>query len=171
MVTAILFGLYSAAVGIAVNLILYFAGLDKAPGAAWSGIIPFLASVLFLYLAMKQRKEEDFDGTITYGQCIGTGALVGVFSGIVMAIFMYLYYTSIDPSMVDEIVRKSEAAMRERNVPPDRMAQALSMTRSWAVPGTVLSMLFGSPAISTVLSLIIGLFVRTKPEEQAIKAV
>ena len=74
MLTTILFGLYSAGIAIAMTLIEYFTGMDKTGAANWLGYLSLPFLILFLWIAMNERKQDDFGGTISYGQCVGTGA-------------------------------------------------------------------------------------------------
>ena len=171
MVTTILFGLYSAGVAIALTLITYFTGIDKSGTASWISFIAWPFLIFFLWLAMKERKQDDFGGTISYGQCIGTGALVGLFAGIVTAIFMYVYFTAINPGMVDFTLQKQEAAMHAQQIDQQKINTGMSMARQWFIPFAVGGTIVGDVLLATIFSLVIGIFARTKPEESAVKAV
>jgi uncharacterized membrane protein YhfC len=171
MVTTILFGLYSAGVGIAVTLIEYFTGMDRTSAGSWFGWIgvPFL--ILFIWMAMNERKREDFNGMMTYGQCLGTGTLVGLFAGIVMAIFMYVYMTAINPGFVDFSIQKQQAAMVARQMDPDQIQRAVSITKQWFIPAGVGFALLGDTIFALIISLIVGAFVKTKEGESGVKEV
>ncbi|HEX5316553.1 MAG TPA: DUF4199 domain-containing protein [Candidatus Kapabacteria bacterium] len=171
MVTTILFGVYSAAIAIAITLIEYFTGLDKTGTANWLGYVALPFLILFLWLAMNERKQEDFGGTITYGQCVGTGALIGLWAGIVTAIFMYVYFTAINPGMIDFMSQKQLAAMQSRQMNPAQMEKAVSMMKQWFIPIAVGGSIIGDVFFATLFSLILGIFVRTKEESDGIKAV
>ena len=171
MVTTILFGLYSAGVAIVLTLIQYFTGIDRTSTANWFAWlnVPFLA--LFIWMAMKERKQEDYGGNMSYGQCIGTGTLVGLFAGIVMAIFMYVYFTAINPGIVDFIVQKQQAALQAQQMDPEKMQNAISMMKKMFIPFGIGGALFGSVIIALVISLIVGAFVKTKEGESGVRAV
>jgi uncharacterized membrane protein YhfC len=172
MVTTILFGLYSAGVAIALTLIGYFTGMDRTSAGSWFGWLnaPFL--ILFIWMAMNERKREDFGGTITYGQCIGTGTLVGLFAGIVVGIFMYVYFTAINPGMIDYTIQKSQAAMQaQQQMSADQIQKAMSITRQWFIPAGVGGALFMSVLFALIFSLIVGAFVKTKDGESGVKEV
>jgi hypothetical protein len=172
MVTAILFGLYSAGVGIAITLIGYFTGLDKTGASYWLGYLPLPFFILFLWMAMKERKQEDYGGTISYGQCIGTGVLVGLFAGIAMGIFMYLYSTAINPGMMDMVMQKQADAMRAQNMTADQIQKAQSYAKMFTSPAMMTAWTLGGDIVmATIFSLIIGIFVKSKPGEGEVKSV
>ena len=172
MVTAILFGLYSAGVAIAITLIGYFTGLDKTSAINWLPYISLPFFILFLWMAMKERKQEDFGGTISYGQCLWTGVLVGIFAGLAVGIFMYVYSTSINPGMIDMIAQKQAEGMRAQNLSPDQIQKAQSYSKMFTTPPMMAAWSFvGDVFMATIFSLIIAIFVKTKEGESEIKTV
>ncbi|HET6400070.1 MAG TPA: DUF4199 domain-containing protein [Candidatus Kapabacteria bacterium] len=172
MVTTILFGLYSAGIAIAITLIGYFTGMDKTGAQNWLGYLSLPFLILFLWLAMNERKQDDFGGAISYGQCVGTGALVGLWAGIVTAIFMYVYFTAINPGAVEFMLQKTQEAMQARpQMTQQKIDSAMSMTRTMFIPFAVGGSIIGDVFFATLFSLVIGIFARTKEQPDAIKAV
>ncbi len=172
MITAILFGLYSAGVGIAITLIGYFTGLDKTGAANWLGYVSLPFFILFLWMAMKERKQEDFGGTISYGQCLWTGVLVGLFAGIAMGVFMYVYSTLINPGMMDMVLQKQADSMRAQNMSADQIQKAQSYAKMFTSPGMLTAWTFGGDILmATIFSSIIAFFARSKEEDSAVKSV
>jgi hypothetical protein len=171
MGTSLLFGFYSGVVAIALLLIEYFTGMDRSLAAYWFGWIglPFL--ILFIWMAMKERKQDDFGGTISYGHCVGTGSLVGLFAGIVIAIFMYVYLTSINPSFVDFITQQREAAMKSGQMTSERIEKATALMKRWFIPIEIGTVLIANVIFGVIISLIAGAFVKSKAEDSAFKAV
>jgi hypothetical protein len=142
-----------------------------ASGQTWLSYLswPFLG--LFVYLAEKERKREEFGGMMTYGQGVGTGALVGLFAGIVVAIFMVVYLLYLNPDFIDVMVQQRAKAMREsNNMTPEQINNALSWMRRFFVPLGVAGALLGSVLLSTIFALIISIFVKTNESEGEIRA-
>ncbi len=172
MVTAILFGLYSAGVAIAITLIGYFTGLDKTNAVNWMSWLGVPFFIFFLWMAMKERKQEDYGGTISYGQCIGTGVLVGLFAGIAVGLFMYVYTTAINPGMIDMIVQKQADALRAQNMSADQIQKAQSYSKMFTSPPMMAAWsLVGDILMALIFSLIIGIFVKSKEGEGDVKSV
>ena len=146
MTTSIIYGLYAAAVGIVVTLIGYFAGLSPEAAQA-SANIGTLAVLVCIYLAIKERRDEDFDGQITTGQGMGTGMVVGAVSALVMTIFMFVYVTRINPDFIEHI----------RESGRQQMAQNANMTAAQREQGEKVMDFFSSPAIIAVATFLMGL--------------
>ena len=171
MVTTILFGLYTAGVAIAITLISYFTGMDKSGSAGWINYLVWPFMILFLWLAMKERKQEDFGGTMSYGQCVGTGTLVGLWAGIATGIFMLVYFTSINPGIIDVMLQKQQAALQAQQMDPQKITKAMSWARQMFVPFATGGAIIGDVFFATLFALVIGIFVRTKETPDTIKAV
>ena len=172
MVTTLLYGLYTAAVAIVLLLAQYFTGLDKTSAANWFGYLnlPFLA--FFIYLAAKERKEEEFSGRLTYGQGVGTGALIGLWAGILTAIFMWLYLSYINPGFVDMIVERQRTALLQSGKTSAADINRISdATRKFAAPISIAVVLLSNVFFATIFSLIISIFVQTKEDSEGVKSV
>lgn len=168
MVTSLLYGLYAGAVSIAVTLLAYFTGIWKSDANTWLSYVSWVFLILFIYLAARERKREDFGGTLTYGQGVSTGVLVGVFSGLLVGVFMWVYLTTINPEFIDFIVQQRETVMRaSKQMTTAQMDQAIDWTRKLFVPIAVVSAILGSVLLATLSALIVSIFVRTKEGETA----
>ena len=167
MMTALTYGLYAGAVAIAVTLLEYFTGLDKSTGIGLLGwLVDTVCLGFFVYLASKERKEDDFDGVMTYGQGVGTGALVGTFCGCLVAIFMLIYINYINVGFVDMVVQRQEEAFRaSKKMTDDEIKKMLVQVRMWAGPWTIVAVLLMNALFGTLLALITSIFVRTKDDE------
>src|SRR5439155_26895566 len=115
MQTAFRYGLYAALVQMAIALITYATGLTAVDTPRWVGTVTMIFSIAIstgaIYLAQKERIETEFGGIMTYGQGLGTAMLVGLASGVVGAIFMFIYTSYINPEFVENIRTTAEAQM------------------------------------------------------------
>jgi hypothetical protein len=96
-------------------------------------------------------------GYLRIGQGTGLSALTGLFQGIIMAIFMYVYLTSINPDMM---VMMEDQALRElegEGLSETQIDQAMEMTKAFMTPGFISSMMIiGAVIGTTILGLIIS---------------
>ena len=169
MVTTILFGLYTAGVAIVITLISYFTGMDKSGTSGWINYLAWPFMILFLWLAMQERKRDDFGGTISYGQCVGTGALMGLWAGIATGIFMYVYFTAIILGLIDVMLAKQQSTLQTQQIDPEKINKAMSWGRQMFIPFATGGAVIGDVFLGTVFGLILGIFARTKEEPDAIK--
>jgi hypothetical protein len=166
MVTNLLYGLYAGGVSIVITLIAYYTGIWKTDTVYWIGYLQYPFLFLFIWLAMKERKNEDYGGVMSYGQGVGTGTMVGLFSGLLLALFMWVYLTAINPDFQPWMVAQRAKDMQASNAPAAQREAAISMMEKFFVIFAVGGAIIGQVFIAVVGSLIISVFVRTKPEEQ-----
>jgi hypothetical protein len=166
MGTAMIYGVYSAAFGILIMLIEHFTGLDVSPTGRYIGFLGMVGLIICMVMAMKTRREEEFEGKLTYGQGVGTGTLIAVVSGVIMAIYTYIHMAYIAPEVVDFIKQNARTQMLERfHGNQAQTDQAMGYAQMWMGPvAQSLTVLIGSPIIGVVFSLINAILMKTKPE-------
>jgi hypothetical protein len=155
--------IYGLLVGIALVLVsivdslLGFYGTNKAFGLL-NYAVPAAG---IIWGALQYRKESE--GFMTYGQVVGYGALLSVFSGIITAVYTILLVTVIDPGYVDRVqVLAAEQMYAMGTLTDQQIDQALEVSAkmmrspSWILFGGLLSSVF----IGTVVALIAAIFVR-----------
>ncbi len=168
MSTNITYGVYLAVAQIVLTLIGHFAGTDTSASGKWFGLLGFIPTIAILVLGIKARKEEDFGGVITYGQCVGTGTLIALFSGIISAIYLYVHFSYIAPEAVDFIRQQQAVAMaaQMKGQPQASIDQAAKMASMFTSPlFMALWTLIMAPLFGLIIALIAGIFLKTKEED------
>lgn len=170
MVTSLLYGLYAGGVSIAIMLISYFTGMWKTDVNNVIGYLALPFLFLFIWMAMKERKREDYGGTMSYGQGIGTGTMVGLFAGLLTALFMWVYLNNINPEFVTTTIAQRAADMRKNSpdMAPAQRDMAITMMERYFTLFAIGGMIIWDTFIGLVAALIIAIFVRTKPEDQQV---
>ena len=79
--------LISVITSIVITYIFQFANVDQSSGIKYISSIPF---IVYLFLAQKEYKDQ-LGGYISFGKAFSTGFKYAIFSGIILAIFTYLY--------------------------------------------------------------------------------
>ena len=149
-------------------LIAYFTGMWQTDAAYWIGYLQYPFLFLFIWMAMKERKNEDYGGVMSYGQGVGIGTMVGLFSGLLLALFMWVYLNNINPEFQPWMVAQRAKDMQASNAPAAQREAAINMMERFFVLFAVGGSVIGQVFIAVVASLIIAIFVRTKPDDQQI---
>ena len=167
MTTSLTYGLYSAGIAIVITLLEYFTGLDRSMSGRWVGFLGFIGLGVMMYFAIRERKREDYDGYITYGQSVGTGFMVALFSSIVIAVFMFVYLSRINPELLDFMRDQVTEKFREQNVPAAQQEQAMKWVNISISPGgQAVSALLGGTFFGLIMALIMSIFTRSKDRPQ-----
>jgi hypothetical protein len=173
---AIIFGIISGTTGILMNLVFIKMGVGKFAGQPLNytpNIICFAAGVIVMCLAVKLRRDKGLGGYITMGQCAGLGLKIGLFAGLVTAVFMYYYFMVIDTSVVTKMVGAAKDIMVDVNtVTKQNDAEVMNKfdkiagTNGSLLPRFLAVQLFGmSIVFNLIFSVIAGAFLRKDPPE------
>lgn len=168
------YGLGIAIGGILIGLVEYFLGYHNDPARFATGqmigtIGGSAVTIVGLILGLRAVRDVRPDRSLSYGQAVGNGALISVFSGVFGAAFYLVYGTVINPEFHELLYQAQVDKMLEQGLTQDQIDAAAGITRFFTGPiwMTIASLLF-APIFGTLLSLIIGIFVRRAPQPPTI---
>jgi hypothetical protein len=150
---------------IIITYIFQLMGTGIQAPARYLAYIPFIA---FLCLGQKEYRDK-LSGFMTYGEGFVEGLLYGVFSGIMMAIFIYVYYSFLYPQAIDQIVAAARDSMVAKGTPSDQMDTALDVTRKYGAIFALVGALFVTPIFAMIIALITAAIFKKEPTIQDIE--
>ncbi len=143
--------------GIAVTLLFYFIGTDIQ--SRIPQLIGWVLLVVFISMGIKSYRNEDLGGFISYGRSLGTGTLIGLFGGIITAIFIVIFFNYIAPELQEQIINSSQEKLAEQGMSEEQVEQAINMTRTFMSPVWLfLFSILGATFMAFIFSLIISIF-------------
>jgi hypothetical protein len=151
-------GLIIGLVGIVYTLVMWFMDLTFN---RTQGYIYFALLIFLLYYFIKSYRDNYLSGYITYGQAVGAGVIICLFSAIIGAIFTYILYTIIDPGLPAKQLAFTEELYTKRGMPQEAMDTALNMAKKFQKPViTAIMGVVGGVFFGTIISLIVAIFVK-----------
>jgi hypothetical protein len=129
-------------VSIVITYAFQFLNLDQNSAVKYIGYLPFIA---FCFLAQKEYKDQ-LGGFITFGQAFNPGFRYALFSGLLLAIFIYFYLAILSPEMLTKAMDQQQAAMAEKGLSQEQIDKGLEMAKKYGA-------VFG--AIATAISTLI----------------
>jgi hypothetical protein len=149
------YGLLTGLVSIIVSFALNVAHMDQSP-AKWLSTVILIAGV---FLAQSFYKQQNA-GFMGYGEGVRIGMILTLVSGVMGAVFTYIYISFMDNGMIARMLDKARTDMESRGGASDeQIDQAMQMTAKFMTPVSIslfvvlFSLLFGL-AISLVVSAI-----------------
>jgi hypothetical protein len=141
------------------QLILFFTGL-QTENLATGQYVQWLAvafDAVVLWLGIKAVRDEQPGRTMTYGQRLGAGVVISLYSGLMSSVYTYLHFKFINVNFADYTIDMLRGKWAAAGLGEAQMAQAEKMTRMMLAPG-VQAMLVPvfAVVIGTLLSLIIA---------------
>lgn len=141
---------------------IFHADIPATQVRAYGGLFSILILVIGIYLGMKAVKKENAMN-ISYGQAVKTGILISVITGIIVALFSFLYCTVLNPGYADFMVSETQKAMVNAHASANEINDKLiSVKKQFSTGSQVMQALVGQIAVGSISSLIIGLFIRSK---------
>jgi hypothetical protein len=144
--------------GIVYTLLMYFLNMtfNKVQGYL---ILIILGAVLFFLV--KTYRDNFRHGIIAYGEALGAGIIIFLYYSIIMAIFTYILYAVIDPSLVDKSLAFAEEMLQKRGLPQASIDTGLAMQKKMMTPAFMAPMsILGNMFWGLIISLIVAAFVK-----------
>ncbi len=141
------------------QLVLFFTGLQTENLATgqyvqWLGVV---IDGIVLWLGIKAVRDEHPGRTLTYGQKLGAGVMISLYSGLMSAVYTYLHFRFINVNFAEYTIDMVRAKWAAAGLAESQMAQAERMTRMMLAPSVqALLVPVFTVLIGTVLSLIIA---------------
>ncbi len=142
--------LINAVAGIIITYVFEFLDINQSSGAAYLTYIPFIA---FLILAQKEFKDE-LGGYISFGDAFSTGFRYALFTGLVLALFTYVYLSWLSPEMLDKMAETTREALEKNNTPDDQLEKQVEFTKEWGAIMGAFAVAVGYAIFGAIISLV-----------------
>ncbi|MDR3693582.1 DUF4199 domain-containing protein [Mucilaginibacter sp.] len=125
------------------------------------GLLSIPVQAIGIYMAMQNIKL--LSGTLSYVQAIKTGLTVAATIAVIVAIFGFLYCTIFNPGYAAFMVHDAQKVMIAKGESQQQINQDSIQVAKQYTPGIqVIQALVGQFVTGAIISLIIGIFVKTK---------
>ncbi len=162
--SAMVYGLYVGIFLTLYSVVMYVLGQSQNKSLVF---VPFILYAVCIVLAQYYYRNNELDGTITYGQAVGIGVAVMFFSGIIATLYSLIIF-KIDPSLLDQIKIAQEEAYLKNGMSEEMIEQTMEMSAKMMTPGWMAIMgLLSSVLIGTIISLVSAIFIKKQPNEDA----
>ncbi|NHA07330.1 DUF4199 domain-containing protein [Mucilaginibacter sp. HC2] len=146
---------------IVLTYIIQFMNVDPDSPIKWLSTLLFIG---FMFLTQKEYRDVN-GGYLTFGEGFKAGFLFAILSGIVLAVFTYLYFSVLSPEMLEKIVASTEAKMASKGLSQEQVDQAMSFTKKLLSPaGVTISALISAAIMGAIIALIgAAIFKKDRP--------
>ncbi|MBI3502735.1 MAG: DUF4199 domain-containing protein [Bacteroidetes bacterium] len=100
---------------IAVKLLVYFTHTQFSAIGIYSGLLSLLLLTVPLFLAIKNRRDNELGGFITLKEVMKVGLGISVISGLIICAFTFLYYKFIDHETLEQLITRTTDFMHKEN--------------------------------------------------------
>ena len=125
------------------------------------GLLSIPIQAIGIYMAMQNIKK--LTGVLTYGQALKTGLIVAATIAVVVALFSFIYCQFINPGFADYMVKDAQKAMIANGYSQQRInSESAAISKEFSTGAQVGESLVGQFGTGAIISLIIGIFIKTK---------
>jgi hypothetical protein len=157
------YGLLAGLILIALSLGMYLSGLVDYTGqdtasSVISNIITWGTIIVAVVLAVKQHRDTELGGLITFGRSFYVGFIVALIIGLVSAVWSYIFFAFVDPDLISTILEMSKEQMMDQQGMSASDAEDAMGMMSWMFSPAMFAVfgLVGSLFAGVIISLIIA---------------
>ncbi|HCY42949.1 MAG TPA: hypothetical protein DHV48_16660 [Prolixibacteraceae bacterium] len=162
--SAMMYGLYVGIFLTLYSVVIYVFGQSQNKSLAF---IPIILYAVCIVPAQIYYRNNELNGTISYGQSVGFGVAVMLFSGIISALYSIIIF-KIDPSLIDQIKAAQEEAYLQQGLSEDMIEKTMEMSAKMMTPAWLSIVgLLSTVFMGTIISLVSSIFVKKQPSEDA----
>jgi drug/metabolite transporter (DMT)-like permease len=167
--TALKYAIIVGLIGFIWGIIVYAAHLYLNSWYQWIGVGFMFIGLIFV---VRERRDKDLGGFITFGQAFNVGFMFCMLLGVISILGNILLTQVIATDMMPEIMKYTEQKMVDKGMSDDQIAIAMKYTRMFTTPlmQAVIGILF-TAILGAILSLITAaIFKKENPNLQAPQA-
>lgn len=164
MNTTIKYGLTAGLAYIVFTLVLFLLGAEKSSGL---GMIGYLILLGAQFLGVKEMREDELNGFISFGQAWKKGLIIALTAGVIASLYMAIHLNYINPELMAEILEQTETQMEERGSSAEEIEMGMKMAGFFTNPlMTSVFTFLGFAFLGMLLALIPAAVLKhEKPEE------
>jgi len=148
-------------VAIIMLLVLYY--VFNIPTRGIWGYLLYAILLAGIVWGTIQLRDKHRGRTLTYGQSFTSGMLIGLYTGIIGAIYTFVFYKFFAPEQIQVLLDQTEAEMLKQTpeLTDQRIDMVLSLSAKFITPtGLAFSSLFGMLIAGLIISLIVSIFLK-----------
>jgi hypothetical protein len=160
------YGLISAGVAVILTLLTNMMGLmSKGFGTiAMVGLGSIVISMLILVYAVKEHRDQQLGGLISFKRVFLVAFGIMLLSGIANQLFSYVYMNFINPNAISEIMESTRSMMEKMNVPEEAIEKAISEAElSTKSPMSIVKGIASGAFIGAIIAAIMGAVMKKVP--------
>ncbi len=126
-----------------------------------TGIIAIIIPILGLWFGIHRKKSHA--KSFPYSRAVGTGMLISLIAAVLNATFIFVFLSAL-PNVNDGYFASMEQSLASQGYDAEQIALQLSVLKNIYSPqNQALQMFLGTIVGGAILTLIIALFIRTRP--------
>lgn len=173
MKTYLTYGSAMAGCGFVLTLVLFILGFHSDPAklqtANWiQGCVGLGISITGIVLGTKARRAQvQTTEEFGYGNALGAGVMISLFSALTALVTTFLYFGVINPHFTEVIIQAQADQLEAKGLSADKIEQIQKVSAPFMkLPIQMVFAFFGSMLFGTIISLISAAFLKRDDREE-----
>ncbi|MCB0706888.1 MAG: DUF4199 domain-containing protein [Saprospiraceae bacterium] len=153
-------GLIGGLIFIVVAMVSNLTGFSvptSMMGVIASLVVSIALAVGLCIYAVRQHREQELGGYITFPRALLVGFMVLLIASLVSGVFNYMYVGFIDPGFAEAAIQKTSEWMESMGMTASQIEEQLTAMEARLTPmGMLKQSLIGAPIISLIIGLIVA---------------
>ncbi|MCS6991374.1 MAG: DUF4199 domain-containing protein [Chitinophagales bacterium] len=133
----------------------------------YASMVSALILSFFIYLVIRHKRDRDQAGSIRFREAFLSGMMVSFIAGLMVGIYLMVYSSYINPAEVETVVAETRRWYESRQLPPERVEQAVKGVRaSYTKFGRLTYGIGNAMILGVVVSMICAALMRRSPSSQ-----
>ena len=155
LIPALIYGSVISLLTFVIMLVATWTGWDMNSNS-YKGIV-WAVTAAVLFMCIKDYRDQRNNRKLTIGQGVGLGTLIGLVSGVLGAIFFYLFITYVNPNFIADAENMAIMDMQKRGMSDEQIEQGHQMMSYVMNPVFMgIMVIFFSVIFNLIAGLIIG---------------
>jgi hypothetical protein len=139
----------------AIDYVFKFYGFNS-----FLSLLNNLALIIGIIAFTLMYRNKALDGYISYGQALGFGVLLAMFTYFIAGVFAFLIHI-FDPAYIEKQLEMTADIYAQNGFSDEMIEQSIKMMRIIKSPVmTLLTTLFGGVFFGTIISLVTSIFIK-----------
>ena len=163
MSNSVKYGLYTGIAMVLLSLLFYALDVKATSWPQYVSIGLLLAGIIVGTLAFRDKCNG---GYMSYGRSLGSGVMISLITGVILAVYSYLNSAFLNPEMIQQMMQAAEENMMQKGLSDDQIDQAMSVTNMFMTPAYIaITSLFSMLLWGTLISLLTSIFIKKDNKE------
>jgi len=152
------------------SLLMYFTGYqtEKLAVGQYLNWISLPITIALLWMGIAAVREESADRSLSYGQGVGAGVLISLYSGLMSGVYNYIHFKFVNPEFFSYQMEMIRAKWAAAGMNSSQMEQAEAMAGKFMGPTiSAIATPFMAVLFGLILSLIIAAILK-RPASAAV---
>jgi len=134
------YGIFTGSAAVSWKLAEYYLNLNVNTIGAWAGFIPYFVLLIgvFIGILTQRLNKKSGAGLLDFKQGARTGVVISLVTGIILAIFGFVYCRFINPEFLEQYLAMTKDLMLKDKQPAEIIEKEMQMIKDSASLGRLM---------------------------------